>query len=183
MPQAEVPEVRFSFDDAYPIYPRPQVKNAALVHIPLLEEGGDLPTFIRPEWGGVQVFYGDYYAIVKDGEVIYGSAKEQWEAMHTETYPGSGSWIKTAVPLAYRASEACRIVTLIPDESGAIKEASFVLKPQDWIVRQPGGEVQHIKAEKYPTIYFTPAEAVELGLTQMSATEFADWATYHLTYA
>jgi len=160
---------------AMAIFPRPVSKNAVRVPIPRTEDGAEIPTFIRPEWGGVQVFYGDYYAIISsDGVVIYGSAQEQWEAMHTLIRPGY--WVKTAIPLAYRAAEACRIVTLIPSNDGDIREANFVLQPADWIVQQPGGEVQHIKAAKFGTLYFSPGEAEALGLTQMSPQRFAAWA-------
>lgn len=174
MSESQVPEVRFNESNATLIYPRPELKNAVLVRIPLTEDGMVLPTIIKPEWGGVQVFYGSYYAIVKNGEVIYGSAKEQWDLMHSMVRPGY--WVKTAVPTAYQATEACRIVTLIPAEDGNIREANYVLDAGDWIVRQPGGEVQHIKASKYGGIYFSTKEAAELGLTMMSPEQFARWA-------
>lgn len=134
-----IPEVRFNAALGRPIFPRPTPKNAVLVSIPTAQDGAELPTFIRPRWGGVQVFYGDYYAIVIEGRVAYGSAKEQWEAMHSAVRPGY--WVKTAVPLAYMATEACRIVTLIPSDDGGVREANHVLQPGDWIVSQPGGEL------------------------------------------
>jgi len=174
MSDQEIPEVRFDESMATPIFPRPELKHAALVLMPVLAETGSVPTFIRPEWGGIQVFYGDYYAVIKDGVVAYGSAKVQWEAMHVQPTPGY--WVKTAVPTAYQATQVCRIVTLIPDEQGTIREASHVLKKGDWIVRQPGGEVQHIKAEKYPQLYYGAEHASRLGLFEMSASDFASWA-------
>jgi hypothetical protein len=145
-----------------------------LVKIPLTDDGSEIPTFIKPGWGGVQVFYGDYYAIIIDGVVDYGSAKLQWEQMHTPVRPGY--WVKTVVPTAYRAQEVCRIVTLIPDKNGDIKEANYVLQPGEWIVQQPGGEVQHIKAAKFGGIYFSQEEAEVLGLTGMTLDEFSTWA-------
>jgi hypothetical protein len=147
---------------------------AALVPIPHAEDGSEITTFIKPEWGGVQVFYGSYYGIISNGVVIYGSAKDQWEAMHSQVR--HEHWVKTAVPLAYQASGPCRIVTLIPADDGGVREANYTLEPSDWIVRQPGGEVQHVKAAKFGAIYFSHEEAVALGLTGMTSDEFADWA-------
>lgn len=173
----DVPEVRFDETVAIPIFPRPVPKMAVLVPIPTTSAGDDeseLPTFIKPEWGGVQVFYGDYYGIVVDGVVVYGSAKDQWEAMHTQVKPEL--WVKTAVPTAYQATEACRIVTLVPTDDGNVREADYTLELGDWIVRQPGGEVQHIKLAKYDGIYYSRGEAEACGLDHMTPEEFAAWA-------
>lgn len=172
-----VPEARFDEFEAVRVFPRPVVKHAVLIPIPRTEDGMDIPTFIRPSWGGRQVFYGDYYGFVKDGKVDYGSAKEQWEAMHAEIEPGY--WVKTGIPTAYQAVAPCRIVTLIPSDDGGIREANYVLAPGDWVLRQPGGEIQHVKQANYPAIYFTQDEAVELGLTTMTNGSFADWALAH----
>lgn len=174
MASSDVPEVRFDESAAHPIFPKPVPKKAVLVPIPDTEHGDDLPTFIKPEWDGVQVFYGDYYAIIVSGVVAYGSAEEQWEAMHTQVRPET--WVKTAVPLAYQATEPCRIVTLIPEVGGMVRETSYVLAEGDWIVRQPGGEVQHVKAAAYSGIYYSREEAATLGLDQMTREEFAHWA-------
>lgn len=169
-----VPEVQFDAEQAERIFPRPVLKQAVLIPIPNAEGGDELPSYIRPEWGGLQVFFGDYYGIVHNGEVVYGSAKDQWELMHTQVEPDF--WVKTAVPTAYQATEPCRIVTLIPSEFGGFREANYVLKTGDWVVRQPGGEVQHVKAEKFGDIYFSHEEAAELGLTELSNEAFAEWA-------
>ncbi len=171
----EIPEVRFDMENARPVFPRPNLKHAVYITIPHTDTQDELPTFITPEWGGVQVFYGDYYGIVQDGKVIYGSAREQWEQMHTVVAPGY--WVKTSIPTAYRATEKCRIVTLIPTDDGSIREANYVLNIGDWILRQPGGEVQHVKAEKFEGIYFSDIEIAELGLLRMTGEEFAQWAT------
>lgn len=175
---ASIPEVRFDESVAQPIFPRPVLKHAVLVRIPLTENGSEVPTFILAEWDDIQVFYGNYYGIIglKDGKaaIIYGSARDQWEAMHTLIVPGY--WVKTAVPTAYQATEPCRIVTLIPADDGNIREANFVLAPGDWVVRQPGGEVQHILARKFDGLYFSMEEAQALGLAGMSADQFAAWA-------
>ena len=174
MEATDLPEVRFDLEMGAPIYPRPVPKHAIRVPIPRTEDGSEIPTFIKPEWGGVQVFYGDYYGIVVDGILVYGSAKEQWEAMHTHISPGY--WVKTAVPMAYQATQPCRIVTIIPSEDGGIREASNVVETGDWVVRQPGGEVQRIKAKNYSGLYFTAGEAAKLGLTAMTHEQFASWA-------
>lgn len=169
-----LPVVKFNDDLATRIFPRPELKEAVYVPIPKLEGGVELANYIVPEWGGVQQFLGDYYAIVNDGKVVYGSAKEQWELMHAEIAPGR--WVKVGIPTAYQAIERCRVVTLILMEDGALRETATELNPGDWIVRQPGGEVQHIKEEKMPRIYFTADEAVGLGLHVMTQPEFSDWA-------
>lgn len=169
-----IPEVRFDESQARRIFPRPVLKTAVLVPIPLTEDGSTIPTFIEPEWGGIQVFYGSFYGIVIEGKIAYGSAKEQWEHMHTQVR--SEHWVKTAIPAAYRADRPCRIVTLIPSDDGSIREANFILQHGDWIVRQPGGEVQHIKAAKFAGIYFSDEEAAALGLTLMTLEEFSTWA-------
>ncbi|MCA9309372.1 hypothetical protein KC973_03275 [Candidatus Saccharibacteria bacterium] len=174
MSDHDVPQVVFDESSATRIFPRPELKNAALVTIPMAEGGHEIPTFISPEWGGVQVFYGSYYAIIVDGAVAYGSAREQWELMHTNMKPGW--WVKTGVPTAYQATERCRIMTLIPTEDGNVREANYTLDPGDWIVRQPGGEVQHIKNQKFEAIYYTEDEVLELGLNTMTTEEFAQWA-------
>jgi hypothetical protein len=175
MTEKDVPEVTFDLERAFPIYPRPELKNAVLIMPPVAVGGGDLITSICPEWGGVQSFLGDFYAIVREGVVVYGSAKDQWENMHEQIMPGY--WVKTAVPLAYQATERCRIITLVPNDLGGIRETSFTIEASDWIVRQPGGEIQHIKQAKYSTIYFTDAEVWELGLTNISAETFKKWAS------
>lgn len=171
-----IPEVRFDANRGIRIFPRPIVKYAVLVHIPLTEDGAELPSFIRPEWGTVQIFYGSFYVVVDrdKGVAAYGSAKQQWEAMHSMIRPGY--WVKTAVPLAYTATEPCRIVTLITNTQGEVREADYVLDAGDWIVRQPGGEVQHVKASRYPDIYFSKEEAATLGLDAMTPEQFAQWA-------
>jgi hypothetical protein len=175
--RSEIPEVRFDDMRATAIFPRPDPKHAVLVRMPRTQDGAEMPTFIKPEWGGVQVFYGDYYGIARNGVVVYGSAKLQWEAMHTLISPGY--WVKTAVPMAYQANEPCRVVTIIPSDDGGVRETTYAfyeLRPDDWVVRQPGGEVQHIKAANFGGIYFLPEEVEELGLDGMSIDEFASWA-------
>ena len=150
MAKENVPVVKFDFSKGKRIFPRPVEKTAVLVAVPLTESGDELPVFIAPEWGGVQVFYGSYYAVLNTqaGVVAYGSARIQWENMHTQTRPGSdgSKWVKTAVPTAYRADGPCQIITLIPTEGDGVREASYTLKANDLIVRQPGGEIQHVKA-------------------------------------
>lgn len=171
-----IPRVNFDDGRAFPIYPKPVAKHAALVRVPMTDDGFEVPTLIKPEWGGIQNFLGDYYAIIRaDGVVRYGSARLQWEAMHTRLAPAY--WVKTAVPLAYRATEVCRVVTYVLDQAGdTTREVSCRLEPNDWIVKQPGGEVQHITESKYREAYFSQAEAEALGLPAMSAEEFAAWA-------
>lgn len=169
-----LPVVKFDESIAARIFPRPELKMAAFMPIPRLEGGVELPTFIRAEWGEVQQFLGDYYVVIKDGKVIYGSAQLQWELMHVQIAPGR--WVKVGIPTAYQATESCRVTTMILLEDGALRETSVELQSGDWIVRQPGGEVQHIKAAKKPQIYFTAEEAADLGLDAMTQLEFSNWA-------
>lgn len=168
-----LPVVKFDESRAVRIFPRPELKQAVFVPIPKLEGGVELANYIVPEWGGVQQFLGDYYAVIKDGKVIYGSAQEQWEVMHVEMIPGL--WVKTAIPTAYQATEPCEVITLILNEDNSVRETSTLLETGDWIVRQPGGEVQHIRQEKKSHIYFTESEAQDLGLTKMNQQEFSTW--------
>lgn len=170
-----VPEVVFDASVAVRIFPRPIVKNAAIVTIPITSDGSELPVFIKPEWGGVQVFYGSFYLIINsEGGPGYGSARKEWEDMHFEVRPNY--WVKTGVPTAYQATAPCSITTHIPSDDGGVREAIYVLEVGDWIVRQPAGEVQHVKARQYGRIYFSQEEAKALGLNEMSAEAFADWA-------
>lgn len=179
MSASKLPVVKFDDTQAVRVFPRPELKTAALVSVPLLEGGVELPSFIVAEWGGIQQFLGDYYAIIRDGEVVYGSAQVQWDLMHTMLSPGV--WVKTGIPTAYQATEPCRITTLILLEDGAVRETSVELEPGAWIMRQPGGEVQHVREEKMPKIYFTQEEAETLGLTEMDQATFATWALRQAT--
>ena len=170
-----LPIVRFDESIAERVFPRPELKRAAFVPIPEIE-GVELQQLIVPEWGGVQQFLGSYYAIIIDGRVAYGSAREQWELMHVQVEGSPGLWVKTGVPMAYEAMVPCRVITLILQEDSSVRETSVSLNPGDWVLRQPGGEVQHVQAAKMGRIYFSREEALQLGLVDMTNEQFAQWA-------
>lgn len=171
-----IPRVVFEFSRARILYPKPEPKHAVLIRIPRTEDGRELPAFIKPRTGGLQVFYGDFYGLVDaEGIVRRGSARAQWEAMHVMVKPGF--WVQTATPWGYQVTTTSRIVTPTPSESGeTAREQDDVMNPGDWIVRQPGGKLQYIRDAKYKTFYFTHAEAQERGLHRMSPEEFTAWA-------
>ena len=172
-------EIIDGFDINHPqlrtIYPRPELKQAVLVVIPEPATNADdlLPTFIQTGWGQVMTFFGSYYGVVVNGVIDYGSAKIQWENMHTLLDQTRGLWVKTGIPQAYQIQRPSRLTTMTP---GNPRETVYTFRPGDWLVRQPGGELQHIKFEKIDGIYHTDVEAHALGLNQMSPEQFADWA-------
>ncbi len=170
----DLPVVKFDDAQAVPIFPRPELKCAVLVVTPRAQDGSELPTVIWAEWGQPQMFLGDFYLIIRGGVGVYGSAKLQWKNMHTQI--SSDKWVKTAVPIAYQTTRRCTVVTLIIDEDNSLREAKTVVESGDWVVKQPGGEIQHIRAAKFPKIYFLANEATELGLVDMSQADFAEWA-------
>jgi len=176
MAKAELPEVVFDDARAVRLFPRPEPKMAVRIFIPRSESGEELPTAIKPKAGGLQVFYGDFYGLVDEvGDVRRGSAKDQWEVMHVKVDPLH--WVKVLTPQGYVAAEPCKIVTRILGQNGDIIPEHFdVVNPGDWIVKQPGGELQYIRAAKYPKFYFTQEEAEERGLGGMGSEEFAAWA-------
>lgn len=171
---ALIPEITFDETLSERVYPRAELKHATLVRVPVLD-GVPLATYIRPEWGGVQFFQGNYYLIIgEDGAARYGSAYYQWLNMHSEIT--AGYWVKTAIPTAYQVDRQCRLVTLIPTIEGGVAETNYVMAPNDWVLRQPGGEIQHVKIVKFPDSYYSREEAADLGLHGMSGKQFRDWA-------
>lgn len=179
-----LPEARFDESLAVRCFPRPVVKWAVLVPIP-----EEFPTFIRPEWDDTglnpQVFFGDYYLILDGrGRGRYGSAADQWRNMHRslplersfgDRIPAMG-WVKVLVPEGHEVAFDCELVTLIPTESGEIRESRKAITAGTLVLRQPGGEFQFVRNEDRAAIYYSAAEAEELGLNAMSADEFAEWA-------
>ncbi len=178
MSETETPVVTFDETRAVRIFPRPELKEAVYVSVAKLDNEFELNTYLRPEWGGVQQMMGDFYAIIKHGRVVYGSARLQWESMHYQI--SEDEWVKVGVPLAHPVTERCRVITLILQDDATLKEASVELQPGDWIVRQPGGEVQHIMKEKLRQIYFGADEIVEHGFDDMSDEQFRDWVLEHI---
>jgi len=176
------------FDDSRATiwFPRPVVKWAVLVPIP-----DDFPTFIQPEWNATsakpkpQIFYGSYYLMLDEfGRGRYGSAAIQWENMHTQLDVGhlvtgvpAAAYVKTEVPTGYCVFKRCTISTSVPLGGGHVFESDVVIEPGTLILRQSGGEIQHVRPADLTKTYFLPKEAEELGLRAMlDAGEFPDWA-------
>lgn len=176
MDVSQLPEAVFDDSRAMRLFPKPAPKMAVLTLVPRTDDGKELPTFIKPRAGGVQVFYGNYYSLIDhEGVVRRGSAEAQWEAMHARV--GPYHWVKIVTPQGYVADRRCRIVTLIPAENGdTVEEHNDEVNLGDWIVRQPGDELQYIRLPKYPSFYYSQAEAEALGLVDMTAEEFSTWA-------
>jgi hypothetical protein len=184
-----IPEARFDPGRAVPYFPIPVVKFAVLV--PIYNE---FPAYIRPEWDSTgdspQVFIGSYYLIVgTDGQGRYGSAREQWENMHRQLpistiipgIPDALAWVKVLIPTGYEVDHECALVTLIPTESGEIRESRKALKPGTLVLRQPGGEFQFVRPEDQSVTYYSPVQATQMGLNRMSVEQFGDWAVKEAT--
>jgi hypothetical protein len=90
---------------------------------------------ILASFGESQTLSGAFY-IVAEGGGSYGSSREEFERSHTQVAPNQ--YVRAADVLAYRATEPCRVETVLSD---ATRETTVVARPGDWIVRQPRGEV------------------------------------------
>lgn len=175
----------FQFDDtrATPRFPIPVVKYALLVPV-----ADGYPTHIKPEWDqdgtSPQVFIGSWYAMVDrtEGRVRYGSAQDQWENMHTRVNPGErhpeGGWVKTLVPVGYHVDQALDLVTMIPDPSmpQGFAETRKAINPGTLVLRQPGGEIQHVRPADEVSTYFSSAQSEHIGLDRLPIEEFSAWA-------
>jgi hypothetical protein len=149
----QFPELKFDDNKARPRFPIPILKHAVLVPV---QDG--YPTHIRPEWDDTglspQVFIGSWYAMLNkdETEVRYGSAKDQWENMHIAveaTDRHFSGWLKVLVPTGYHTDEIHDIVTLINDENqpGGFREARKTIAEGTLVLKQPGGEIQHVRSE------------------------------------
>jgi hypothetical protein len=90
---------------------------------------------ILASFGEFQTLSGSFY-VVAEGDGSYGSSREEFERAHTKV--GPNQYVRAADVLAYRATEPCRVETVLSD---ATRETMVVARPGDWIVRQPRGEV------------------------------------------
>lgn len=177
------PEFRFDDTLASPRFPIPVVKYALLVPV-----ADGYPTHIKPEWDqdgtSPQVFIGSWYAMVDrvEGRVRYGSARDQWENMHTRVNPSDrhpeGGWVKTLVPMGYHIDEALDLVTMIDDPTmpHGFAETRKSIHPGTLVLRQPGGEIQHVRPSDEGSTYFSSAQTEYIGLDGLQVDEFADWA-------
>lgn len=183
------PELVFEDERATPRFPIPVIKHAVVV--PVHE---NFPSFIQPEWDddghNPQVFIGNYFLILDDdGRGRYGSAYDQWINMHRQIPPTPGqtatSWVKTTVPMGYHTGEDLDIVTMIPDPNivGGIQEARKTIGGGTLVLRQPGGEIQHVRRADEEKTYFSSHTAEMLGLTSMTLVEFDIWAIENATPA
>lgn len=96
---------------------------------------------------GPEVMKGDFY-VVASPDGAYGAARAEFEASHIEIAPQR--WIKQARVLAYQATEACLVETLLAD--GTL-EGTVAARSGDWIVRQATGEVMVIEPERFAERY------------------------------
>ena len=178
----QFPELNFEENKAKPRFPIPILKHAVLVPV---QDG--YPTHVRPEWDDTglnpQVFIGSWYAMLsQDGsQVRYGSAQKQWENMHipvaaTSRHPKG--WLKVLVPTGYHTEETLDVVTLIDDrsQSTGFREARKTIGAGTLVLKQPGGEIQHVRPEDEECTYFSEAQASYLGLPNMPVEQFATWA-------
>jgi len=189
MPDQSAPVHVFDVSRATPWFPRPVVKWAIRVPVP-----DNFPTFIQPEWDQTgttpQVFYGSYYLMLDPhGRGRYGSAAVQWEAMHTQLDLAqvvigvpTAAYVKIAVPIGYRVTNRCRIATSVPLGGGHVFESEKEVEAGTLILRQPGGEIQHVRAVDEVETYFSNGEAQHLGLHHILADGiFPAWATNQAT--
>lgn len=183
------PELVFDESKAEPRFPIPVIKSAVLV--PIHEQ---FPSFIQPEWDedgtDPQVFIGSYYLVLDgDGRGRYGSAYEQWRNMHQQVPAAPGqpaiNWVKVEIPMGYHVDEITDIVTLMPDpeQEEGFQEARKTIAAGTLVLRQPGGELQHVRPADEPLTYFTPEKAAGLGLPELTLSQFAIWAIEHATSA
>lgn len=171
----DIPRLEFDEATARTFFPRPVPKNALLFAPPIPEGGGEQATNIRPKWGGVQSFFGQFYVVGSGSEVGYGSAKIQWELMHRQIDPERlpALWVKVTPVMAYLATGRAMLYTFVHDPSGGTRETGVEVSPGDWVVQQVGLEVQRIEPSDFSRLYFTEQEAADLGLTRET---FDQWA-------
>lgn len=136
------------FDDAKAktYRPIPQLKIGKIV-----EKPDDEVTTITASWGTMD-FHGSYVQVYdrETGEPDYGCALDEWLAMHERVEGEPDGWVKTASVQAYQTDHAGTLVTRL---AGGSFETIASVVAGDWIVRQIGGEVQHIKEAKFPQLY------------------------------
>jgi hypothetical protein len=118
------------------------VKTAILVR---LVDPSDTVTIRAPF--GPEGMRGEFY-IVASEEGSYGASRTEFEDSHIEVEPNR--WVKHATVDAYEATEACRVDTHLADGT---HEASVEVRPGDWIVRQPAGEVMALDPAAFALRY------------------------------
>lgn len=139
-------EAQFDAALATTYLPRRVVKQAVLVPVP---EG--VETTIIPSWGGEQKFVGSWYAIYEDGNVKYGSARQEFDETHEKTDDGENTYVKATPILAYvYRGESAKVVTRLAD--GTI-ETENTVNDGDRMVQWPHGEVGVMRDEKFRKLY------------------------------
>ncbi|MEO5950689.1 MAG: hypothetical protein ABIQ04_04540 [Candidatus Saccharimonadales bacterium] len=126
--------------------PHRVVKQAVLVPVP---EG--VEAIINAEWGSPQSFVGPWYAIYTDGNVIYGSGKQEFEETHGTTDEVENGYFKNTPIEGYcYEGHTARVVTVL--SSGTVETENSV-NNGDWLVRWPHGEVGVMTDEKFRKLY------------------------------
>lgn len=117
----------------------------------IIEKPDGEVTTITASWGTMD-FHGSYVQVFdrETGQPDYGCALDEWLAMHERVEDEPDGWIKTASVQAYQTDRAGTLVTRL---AGGSFETVAPVEVGDWIVRQIGGEVQHIKADTFPKLY------------------------------
>lgn len=118
------------------------VKTAILLHL----ADPDAVVEVKAPFGR-EVMKGDFY-LVSSAEGSYGAAKKEFEAGHVEVAPDR--WVKRSLVMAYRATEICRVDTILADGT---HEVTVEAQTGDWIVRQALGEVMVVKPNAFADRY------------------------------
>lgn len=137
-----------SFDEplAQSYLPHRVVKQAVLIPAP-----DGVESVINAEWGEIQRFIGPWYAIYINGNVTYGSARQEFEETHGTTNEVENGYFKNTPIRAYQyhGPEAC-VTTILA--SGVI-ETENTISDTDWLAQWPHGEVGVLKDHNFRSRY------------------------------
>lgn len=137
-----------SFDEslAQSYLPLRVVKQAVLVPVP-----DGVETVINAEWGELQKFIGPWYAIYVNGNVTYGSAKQEFDETHGTTDEVENGYFKNTPMSAYQYhGPDARVTTVLAD--GTV-ETENTITDGDWLAKWPHGEVGVLKDDNFRKRY------------------------------
>lgn len=144
----DVPALKYDARAARVYTPRPDVvRKAEIIDRP----SGTVSEVVAPD-GEVMRFDGPYALVEEPGRPgqHYGVALDEWRATYSQVPGKPGSWVKTAEVKAYRHTGEPRLVTTTID--GKVERVN-VAHEGDWIVRNPGGEIQVVADEQFQRLY------------------------------